>query len=148
MGSDEWPTLEADMEVEYFVGADKQGRTIASKVTLPDSLYVSLPRSPPELSPCSHSGCVLSFSRRNGYGFIRTDEDVDWLVSLPAGSKIYVSREDIMLPERGLDSRRNLEQGQRVTFRVRQRALEEAHAGVEALAAAEVKVLHGHNPVV
>jgi len=111
-----WPRLERDMEVEYSPGTDDEGRKKAFNVTLEGGGDIDLEEESEnrKLSTFRITGTVKFFAKA-GYGFITTKKAITWPEKLPAGTDIYVSREDLEVAE---DSLCRLRPGQEVEFNV------------------------------
>jgi len=130
---DQWPSLKRGMEVSYDISEDDerrgQNKEIAVNVTDTGGGNIQIDeREEDQLSSFKCKGTVKFFAKK-GYGFITCDQAIKWPQKLPAGSDIYVSREDIVIGEGSVC---NLSQGMRVQFKVCQRE------GQDGLAAAQV----------
>mmetsp|Transcript_19930 Transcript_19930/g.46370 ORF Transcript_19930/g.46370 Transcript_19930/m.46370 type:complete len:521 (+) Transcript_19930:73-1635(+) len=114
---DKWPQLFCGMRVEYTPSVS-DGKVVATTITAPGGGVLHNPeetmRRQRELSTDTYTGKVAWFHAA-GYGFILTDVEIEWPEKLPAGSSIYVSREDLVMAEGSIY---NLEPGMPVQFRV------------------------------
>lgn len=126
--SDQWPTLEDGMVVEYYLGEktnpklDKDGKpkqkTFAANVTLEGGNPVSTTdtRTYPNKSS-RFEGIVKWFDPRKGFGFAKPKEDfcfeeVDFTTDK---ANIYVCREDIKTAD-GVDSAPSLKKDAEIEF--------------------------------
>lgn len=125
--------MEVGSEVEYDAVVDDKGKTVAENVTLPGGgAFVGVQdpaKANRKLSRVAVSGEVIFFKRESGYGFLSNDQDISWPERMPAGSQIYVDREELINAE---GSACNLSKGMKVEYKVYK------PEGREGLAAAEV----------
>lgn len=133
--TDSWPALEQGMDVEYDLGNDETGRTVARRVTFFDGAKVAAGSELRHLSDFTVNGTVKYWSYK-GFGFIKTDAPIAWPKLLPAGSSVYFSREDIMTYQHSAAS---VIPGQRVRFKVYKPQGDEN----DEVAAAEVRIQGG-----
>mmetsp|Transcript_15470 Transcript_15470/g.41761 ORF Transcript_15470/g.41761 Transcript_15470/m.41761 type:complete len:1056 (+) Transcript_15470:143-3310(+) len=114
---DKWPQLKAGMQVEFEIDLEDP-KMEAHHITLPGgdpiTTVADAERLFRQLSDFVCTGTVVWFSKV-GYGFISTDTKIDWPEALPAGHRVYVSREDLIMAE---GSPCHLDEGMRVQFRV------------------------------
>jgi len=99
--ADKWPSLEKGMTVEYDLDEDGEtGKMRATNVTAEGGaeIQVEAQDKPRQYSKFQIKGTVKFFSRK-GYGFITADDAINWPEKLPAGSDLYVSREDIVVED-------------------------------------------------
>eukprot|EP00930_Biecheleria_cincta_P056941 TRINITY_DN42962_c0_g1_i1.p1 TRINITY_DN42962_c0_g1~~TRINITY_DN42962_c0_g1_i1.p1 ORF type:complete len:546 (+),score=83.64 TRINITY_DN42962_c0_g1_i1:22-1659(+) len=116
---DEWPQLSAGMRVEYKASVGGDGKAAAEHITLIGGGKVStakeIDRKSRSLSTLPVTGTV-HFFHPAGYGFITSHEDIAWEgETISSGSKIYVSREELVVAE---GSTHSLAQGMQVQFKV------------------------------
>jgi len=121
--SDQWPTLEDGMVVEYYLGTKKNPRkknqgTFAANVTLEGGNPVSVAdtRNYPDKTQ-RFQGTVKWFDPRKGFGFVSPKEDfcfeeVDFEAK---DAKIYVAREDIKMAD-GVEVSPSLKKGAEIEF--------------------------------
>lgn len=113
-----WPQLTVGMLVEY-TPSRVQERFIAENVTQPGGKFISSEeekeRKARIVSPFKVTGVVVWFNFPAGHGAIALDEGISWPEELPAGSRVCVSREDLVLEK---SSPSNLIVGMRLEFRV------------------------------
>jgi len=121
--SDQWPTLEDGMVVEYYLGEKKNPRkenqkSFAANVTLEGGNPVSVAdtRTWPDRSQ-RFSGIVKWFDPRKGFGFASPKEDfcfeeVDFESK---NANIYVCREDIKTAD-GVEVSPSLKKGAEIEF--------------------------------
>lgn len=116
--NDKWPQLLPGTAVEFEIRVEK-GKNIAADISLPGGRPICMDQESSDacdkpVSDVTMTGTVSYFSWA-GYGFIKTDEAATWPHELPAGSDIYVSREELVVFE---GSSCNLSNGMRVQFRL------------------------------
>lgn len=114
--TDKWPQLEVGMVVEYTPG-ETNGKPSAIHVTQPGGMpFAGIEPSTESrvLSEFYATGEVESFNA-GGFGFLKTTVDLPWPREIPAGAKVYVSREDVIFAE---GSAMWLVEGLQVQFRV------------------------------
>lgn len=118
---EKWPQLATGVAVEYTISIDEWGKLIALNVTLPgggpigneqDAIVANR-----VLSEFTVIGTVAEFKREVGCGYLvcQVDLPFPWPEVLPAGSMIFVSREDLVVVEGCACS---LVEGMEVEFRV------------------------------
>uniref|UniRef100_A0A7S1EZ66 CSD domain-containing protein n=1 Tax=Noctiluca scintillans TaxID=2966 RepID=A0A7S1EZ66_NOCSC len=112
---DKWPRLEKDMVVQYNPGTDDKGRPAAFNVTSEDGGDITLEELDDRNLSKFRVGGTVKFFTRGGYGFIETKKAITWPKRLPAGSDVYVSREELDVAS-GFVSK--LQQGMDVEFNV------------------------------
>jgi len=121
VSSEQWPSLKGGMKVLYDLKLDDDRRgnkkEVACNVTDRDGGDISvLPDDEgKDLSKNTFRG-VVKFFARQGYGFITCDSKINYKKhKVPAGSDVYVSREDVSFAD---DSLCTLSAGMRVQFKV------------------------------
>lgn len=114
--SDKWPRLEKGEVVEYTSGEDEKGRTCALDITFEGGVEANHGDETKSLSKFRVTGVVKFFAKK-GYGFISLNKAITWPSKMPAGSDIYVSREELDMAE---ESRVSLWKGMEVEFNVYQ----------------------------
>lgn len=133
--SEPWPSLKRGMEVLYDTKVDDERRgeqkEVACNVTDVDGSEIKVMQEDIEERNLSkpYKGTVKFFAKQ-GYGFIECDTKIifgEW--KLPAGSDVYVSREELIVDEESICT---LAQGMRVQFKLYE------VEGEENLRAAEV----------
>merc|ERR1712079_209270 len=97
---------EDGMTVEYYYGTVASGQ--GELITLEEA------QDTRSLSKGRFPGTVKFFAR-GGYGFITVEKDISWPIKTPAGSDIYVSREEITTEG---ESACSLAKGMKVEFNV------------------------------
>lgn len=127
---DKWPALKMKMEVKYeTMASEKDGKEVACNVTDLQGGAINLGEADEhKLSDFTVKGTV-SFFALKGFGFIKTASAIKWPKKHPAGTEVYVSREDLVCAEGSVCT---LRQGMEVAFKVFKRE------GKDGLAAAEV----------
>lgn len=114
--SDKWPRLERDEEVEYTQGEDDNGREAALNITWAGGEEINYGDEEKKLSKGRCTGVVRFFNKK-GFGFIETTKDINWPYKLPAGSQVYVGREELQMAD---DSTVSLWRDMEVEFNVYQ----------------------------
>eukprot|EP00928_Gymnodinium_smaydae_P080273 TRINITY_DN64000_c0_g1_i1.p1 TRINITY_DN64000_c0_g1~~TRINITY_DN64000_c0_g1_i1.p1 ORF type:complete len:505 (-),score=65.39 TRINITY_DN64000_c0_g1_i1:19-1458(-) len=114
---DSWPQLSPGMTVEFVVDK-KSKKPTALDISAVGGGLVTGPadtdKESRQLSDEVFTGTV-SFFHHAGYGFIFLDSAAEWPCELPAGSKIFVSREDLVIAAGSVCS---LAEGTRVQFKL------------------------------
>lgn len=132
--SDAWPSLKKGMDVTYDTEVDPERKgeqkEVATNVSGSDgeAVQMDLEREPDEVSKFTVNGTVKFFARK-GFGFITTDTAIKFPKQIPAGTEVYVSREDLVVEDGGVCT---LMRDQRVAFKVCKRE------GRDAILAKEV----------
>merc|ERR1719356_1874407 len=120
VSSEEWPSLKKGMEVLYDTGIDSERRGEQKEVALNvtdlegNPVVVQEEGTNKNLSRSVTTGTVKFFARK-GFGFITADTPIKWPTKLPAGTDVYVSREDLVCQEGTICT---LRPEHRVQFRV------------------------------
>lgn len=119
LSTDKWPQLAKGTPVEYTPGTNEEGKAVALNVSSPGGGAVSSQPDPAVLSRVLSDftviGEVIEFEKRSGVGFVVCQDELPWPQIHPAGSRIIVSREDLVVAE---GSSANLHPGMEVEFRV------------------------------
>jgi len=116
---DPCPSLKADTRVEFEVGYDRLGRTLALKVTLEDGEKIpvySIVAAGVINEEERYTGSIKEFGGNRGFGFITSDEEIFWRHQT-SGDGIYFNRMGIAgRSKKGFRPR--LDRGLRVSFKV------------------------------
>jgi len=100
--------------VEFRFGKDEKGKSRALDITFPGGVEANHGDETKNLSKFRVAG-VVKFFAKEGYGFITLNTAIPAPFKMPAGSDIYVSREEIDMAE---ESRVSLWKGMEVEFNV------------------------------
>jgi len=128
---DKWPCLKRDMEVTFDKESDEKdpNKEIARNVCDASGGSISVGESEEhKLSDFTVKGTVKFFAKK-GFGFITSQSKITWPKKLPAGTDVYVSREDLVCEDGTVCA---LREGMKVQFKVFKRE------GNDGIAAAEV----------